>query len=423
MADSLIPDIYRSDHLFLLIGTNPLPNYVVARLLAKPNATVYLLHSDGAEGSPSTKGIAEQLEISLCSKRTDVTVELRGISDSDNSKIENAVNRIAQQILNENPQASVGLNYTGGTKPMAIHSYRVLERRFSRVVSSYLDPRKLALRIDGWGTQGPQLFYLLKEADLRQEVETSLDELIDLHQYQYSSDEKPEWALPENTPGLLDLCRAIAHVWSEPDRLRQWQHWMGTEKFQALPTADKYPKLESVIQAFDALLAGSGRTTPAAVARLLRPHDPNATLRSCTKWFLGAWLEEYVPDCVNQIAAQLGITSVRLRQRYISKTEAGDAFELDAAMMIGYQLFAISCIATEKKPVAKEHLLEAYVRARQLGGDEARVGLVCCLDNTDALLKEIKRSWDAEGKIWVFGRSALHDLESKTKLWFETANP
>lgn len=35
----------KTDYLFLLVGTNPLPNYVAARLLARPKGKIYLLHS------------------------------------------------------------------------------------------------------------------------------------------------------------------------------------------------------------------------------------------------------------------------------------------------------------------------------------------------------------------------------------------
>ena len=63
-ANQPIPDELRSDHLFLLVGKNPLPNLVAASLLAKPGATIWLLHSDDPEEGPKgTKRAAEALEI------------------------------------------------------------------------------------------------------------------------------------------------------------------------------------------------------------------------------------------------------------------------------------------------------------------------------------------------------------------------
>ncbi len=425
MSDNLIPDVYRSDHLFLLIGTNPLPNYVVARLLAQRNATVYLLHSDGAEGSPSTKGIAEQLEISLCKKRPDVTVVLRGISDSDSLKIEDTVERIMQHIYDKNSQASVGLNYTGGTKPMAIHSYRVLERKFPHTVFSYLDPRKLALRIDGRGAQGLQLFYLVKEDGLLRAVGMSLSELASLHGY----------TLPETrkTPEHPDLYRALVEVHSNKQSFHEWRGrydkkskskgWLRTRPLEKLPTRDAYPHLDPIIEAFDTLCGGKGCGTPELIARLFGFDS----LDSCHKWFNGGWLEEYTLKAVKTAAIANGKIhsyGINLKPKPPANRPDDANFELDVAVMLGYQLFAISCIATEHANAeTKKHLFEVFVRARQLGGDEARIGLVCCVEDPTKLRDQVAREWDAKGKIWVFGRSALHDLESEIKLWFETANP
>jgi len=41
----------------------------------------------------------------------------------------------------------------------------------------------------------------------------------------------------------------------------------------------------------------------------------------------------------------------------------------------------------------KQKRLEAYVRARRLGGDEARVALVCCSDDLDGLEHDMRRLW------------------------------
>jgi hypothetical protein len=42
-----IPENYKVDHLFLLVGENPLPNYVAARLLLNDKGTIYLVHTTG----------------------------------------------------------------------------------------------------------------------------------------------------------------------------------------------------------------------------------------------------------------------------------------------------------------------------------------------------------------------------------------
>ena len=53
----------------------------------------------------------------------------------------------------------------------------------------------------------------------------------------------------------------------------------------------------------------------------------------------------------------------------------------------------------------KQKLFEAQLRAGQLGGDEARIALVCCYDYpTDQLKKELDFVIKDDAKIEVFGR-------------------
>ena len=92
------------------------------------------------------------------------------------------------------------------------------------------------------------------------------------------------------------------------------------------------------------------------------------------------------------------------------------------AALVGYQLFAISCQATKDIDSTKEHFFECYIRARQLGGDEARTALVCLVESGDILCRELERDWDAEGKIKVFDRNDLKDLPAAFEAWFRTAS-
>ena len=52
---------YRTPVLFVLVGENPLPNYVAARLLLEPGGRLYLVHSRGSGG---TGNVAKSLRAS-----------------------------------------------------------------------------------------------------------------------------------------------------------------------------------------------------------------------------------------------------------------------------------------------------------------------------------------------------------------------
>lgn len=53
-----------------------------------------------------------------------------------------------------------------------------------------------------------------------------------------------------------------------------------------------------------------------------------------------------------------------------------------------------------------------------MAGDEACVGLVCMVDKPENLQRQIVRSWDAEGKVRVFGRQDMPDLINRMAEWF-----
>jgi hypothetical protein len=150
-------------------------------------------------------------------------------------------------------------------------------------------------------------------------------------------------------------------------------------------------------------------------------------LDSCHTWFTGHWLEDYTYDALVQIAGELNIQSIGIDLKPKLMPWADEQklkyFQLDVAAMVGYQLFVISCIASEKPGGnTKQHLFEAFVRARQLGGDEARVGLACCVQNPEPLKLELEREWDAAGQLKVFGRRDLPRLAASLKKWIRTAN-
>jgi hypothetical protein len=150
-------------------------------------------------------------------------------------------------------------------------------------------------------------------------------------------------------------------------------------------------------------------------------------LDSCHTWFNGLWLEDHTFYALQQIASELGIQSfgIDLKPKPMPWTEDPKLkyFQLDAAAMVGYQLFAISCTASENPGGGTKHrLFEVFVRARQLGGDEARIGLVSCVQDPELLQLELKRKWDAGNQIKVFGRRDLPRLAASLKQWIRTAN-
>jgi hypothetical protein len=151
------------------------------------------------------------------------------------------------------------------------------------------------------------------------------------------------------------------------------------------------------------------------------------TLESACKWLDGEWLEHYVLQQVQKIPKEFAIhdsaTSFWIKNPINPKNTK---FQFDVAFMRGYQLFAISCTTIDRKFDCKSKLFEAFIRARQLGGDEARVALVCCVNQADAnaleteivnVLNPTPDSGKRDYKIAVFGRDDLLNLSERIAEW------
>ena len=125
-------------------------------------------------------------------------------------------------------------------------------------------------------------------------------------------------------------------------------------------------------------------------------------------------MENYVLQVLQ--AADLGL---RVYQGVETKNPR---FEVDVVAIRGYQLFLFSCTTQTDRGTRgqlKLKLLEASVRATQLGGDEARVALVCCADDARGLQNEMRMELESN-RIRVFGLEHLADLGAHLTRWVRT---
>lgn len=127
------------------------------------------------------------------------------------------------------------------------------------------------------------------------------------------------------------------------------------------------------------------------------------------RWLDGEWLEHQVFLAFESCRTELGIHYVGMDLNLAGRS-GGAEFQFDVAAVRGYQLFACSCTTGNERAFCKQKLIEAYVRAHQIGGDEARVALVCCDDDPKSLEKEIQRDVDPEDRVRVFGFADLPHL-------------
>jgi hypothetical protein len=393
---------YQTDHLFILVGTNPLPNYVASLLVAKENSTIYLLHSGGIRG---TKEIADRLKSALENRRQRLKIWPHEVDEVDSFKILQKIEEILEELP---PDATVGLHYTGGTKAMAVHANRVIEKAYPLGIFSYLDARTLSLIIDGRNGGTTRSIPVANACDI------NLQEIFGLH--------GKSLAPPITETALSKVSEKLAQLHSkQPDIWRKWCE-------EELRRPDNHEKFKNNTQLRSVKLPEEAPLS--VIFQSMKPESEIydlGSMSSClgwkidrlAEWLDGRWLEYYVLDAVKKVASDCRLNDYGMTLKLISNEFN---FELDVAAMLGYQLFALSCTTSDSRSLCKSKLFEAYVRARQIGGDEARISLVCCINDPDSLLQEVKETWFTEGRVRVFGMENLPDLSTMLQEWFETAN-
>lgn len=406
-------EYYHCRHLLQLVGSNPLPNAVAGILLTTSNTTITLLHSAGSFD------VAVRLRTWL-KKRGRKEPRLKQIDESDAAAIFSEVRSQLQAVA----EREIGLNYTGGTKAMSVHSYRAIEEwgREQRglghnvtTVFSYLNARTLTLAIDPADPLSGESPRAIPAGLVPKLV---LTDLLELHDWSLKHD-------PNRDPVLPESARALAKACAEKESFREWDAWVRGElrdkcrrkdkdawlSKSNLPSALPLPfasSLQGVVQTW----CGDLKVT-ASELQLKQAAFGNDGQSLC-EWLGGKWLEHYVLDELNRLAASL---NVHQRVQNVETNEV--QFDVDVIALRGYQLFALSCSTDATKALLKSKLFEAYVRARQLGGDEARVALVCCSTHPEDIELEMRRDVGPEERIRVFGQPQLANLATHLTQWIE----
>lgn len=398
--DKISPE-FKTDHLLLLVGANPLPNYVVAYLLARQDTTIHILHS------VETKDVASTLDGAISRIFPDIEPYFWQIDTTDSAEIAQEVKKILAMV---GPRQSIGLHYTGGTKAMSVHTYRAIANSRADAVFTYLDAQTLALRIDGGENRQTQ------SIRVQNLCKVELDTLARLHGYDGFKKEPVKVGGQER----IAIVDALLQIHLDVEGFTQWRTYLSLDReLTTLPDKASYPALQPFLDAVQTQ-CGSEATT-SELAGLL---GDKTTLKSYSKWLRSDWLEEHTLRCVQNIANEIaiddwgmGIEPIRGRRK-----KASPLFEIDVGAMRGYQLYAISCMVSDHKDKCEEHFFESYIRSRQLGGDEARAALICFYDKPLQLETKIQESWLTSSDVRVFGREHLADLQIHLRDWFAMSN-
>ncbi len=333
----------KSKTLILLVGSNPLPNYITAMVL-KPEKIVMLYTEQTEKPTACLREVFKECGIE--------TPEPLKVDAADVTSVKKCIKDIKGIDTGE-----CHLNYTGGTKVMSAHARLAFQEAGGNdSQASYLYERKGLLYFDNG------LYVELETAELNLTVER----ILTMHGISIKSSGNP--------PTSEELANARAKLVS---------------------------KLE----------------------------DPSIDTG-------GKWLEKLAFQWLKQTGMINDDTEIHININCLLSSQRG--FEIDLSLVQGHRLFVISCTSTMKKDKAlnecKNRLFEAATRARQLGGDLARVALICLLGGRDQnglyidqLKNDMESLWKVPNPPQVFGPDDVRTWEGlngpksyrSLKRWFE----
>ncbi|MFP4411316.1 Card1-like endonuclease domain-containing protein [Coleofasciculus sp.] len=432
-------DKYKVDHLFLLIGENPLPNYVAAKTLLKKGGKPYLIFTE------HTDKPAERLQEALdLSDEEMVTLDN---NESNSYEIKNKIREKVQELQDKYPEKKrFGLNYTGGTKAMAVHAYQALlqprlkeptDKLNPEPIFSYLDSRQLRMLIDQ--TTNPVPLDIPKEL-----LDLSLSKLFKLHGFTLSKAPKTEVTLG-NLVGAIVNHNAEWQNWcskvlrlearkkielgevklanNEIEKIVELNNWINATELRrlALPIQDLPEEINNVMKQNNLVDINECLSIQQIeqTGIIPKPKETKKYPQEICKWLEGVWLEDYVLQQLEKIKTECSINEIGMSFDFKKEYNVAE-FEFDVAFLRGYQLFAISCTTDTKPGLGKFKLFEAHRRAKQIGGDEARVALVCfcCSGNTKKIQKDFLAQVN-DPKVRVFGVADIATLSEILKDWIQ----
>lgn len=404
--------------LILLVGTNPLPNYVVAKYFIDNNdqlQNIWLIHSEEnkAIGQSSTLKIAEYIR----DRVSDPTKEFILVALSNVTSAWQIGKDLSNKMCNKiSRDAKLHLNYTGGTKTMAVHVYQKLKEQFNgRISFSYLDARSFRLIEDDQE--------VLSE-DLRKKVHINIEELFKLHGFKRVAEKRTAHEMDS-----MEVLHRIEELINQGklDTLLSWKEDFIRKKFynnksdfnetprsflrnNQLLTNDNQINMNEVNALRESF---KEKTLPLPeVIEILRlfpeqsileengnlwiptPETTNNVYEKRVKpirdFLDGKWLEHYVFEVLNEAISQDSVLKTEYNRGWISlkhnwKIEKEDTkdFELDVMLLYGYQLCGISCTTFQNARACKLKGFEIIHRIKQIGGDEGRMVLVTCLPDEE----------------------------------------
>jgi len=392
------------ENLILLVGTNPLPQFVIAEYFLKKNEninTIWLIYSEenkdvNQEGTNIQANNLERLIRERWDRHPSLKFPLEKVSLFDVGDFRKINDDMEKKVMKEITYESIHLNYTGGTKSMGICIYWILRNtdRFTQRSFSYLDARNFRLIDDNDG--------IIAE-DLRNEVNLSFEELINLHGFRRKNSDSKIENIEDSLKKFIEIIKK-KEIENFYNCLKKENTDYLKNKDKVISCIEKNPVFKSIIESLPDELK-------------IYDFDKNQLVENYNNirgktydYFNGKWLEHYIENFLKKIKKENNNKQICVLRNWEIKKENYNYFQLDVIFLNAYQLISISCTMSSNKGICKKNGFEVVLRTRQIGGDEARAILITFAESFSAKIMQQELIYETGGSknILVLG---IEDLK------------
>ncbi|WNY23871.1 hypothetical protein MmiHf6_11940 [Methanimicrococcus hongohii] len=421
------------EHLYLTVGTDPVSNYAVADFFLENQnlKTIHFIHSteDSENNIQSTEPFAAHLKSVLDKKAGDTRIFLHGIRIKDSFSIHKDIQNILSDfesseksdLKNVQTIQNVHLDYSGGTKEMALHSYETFKDVLGeRVTFSYYDSRRNRLKEDS------ELGEPVDSVFLGDKVEIDFADLFELHGYSIIENEEHSGFVFS-----VEFFKEFLDALQDRENFENYLDWRDYF-FSVYPDSRKVEPAENKVKLSD-LLPPEFPISKVLEKMILKIHDEmpeysfleekggeyylktdvsnkqTDKLIETRKYIVGRWFEQYVYVVLKEnLLEKEIISSLDLNIMIQSATKN---FEIDVAMIKGYEFFGVSCTTDKTQSLCKSKGFEILHRTKQIAGEDSKAILMTFMNEENTAEIDADLSDLLEDRLLVLGRDDLFPKE------------
>lgn len=399
----------KADVLFLLVGTNPIPNIISALYRVKDSGKLYFLYTKGDIGE-GTESIAKKLQEVVLRKRKDLITDLVDISNTEDTEIENKLTGLTDHITEKD--IVIELNYTGGTKVMSSVAYNyfinLARKNINKIVNlTYLDNEKRKFIVETFHKNEKDV-KIKSLNDIVTDKSLTIKEISEIHCVDIDYDE-PKLI---NKEACTKIFNKIVDENSREETIKLLESYY--DKVKKIKSISKLEELKEKEDPFSEIYT------------LLEVENDYKNIGfedgfeelSALEYFKGFWLEDYILNLLFINKEKWGISEIAHSIKN-NKNVKNKKFEVDLVIRKNNNTYFLSVSTIDYKEGVLNKLYEVSYRSVQLAGNSGKIGVICLNKSSKEIEDDYMRFWESsqKKKYMIVQLDKLQDLEEEIEAW------